>query len=99
MKVLVLMLKSFLHFCTVLVFVSIMKYILSLLILPIKVNEVNYTQVHVEGSLELHSKKSKTLFSFMPEPKAETIPFQTHLNTENYLESPCISIDTNLVKF
>ena len=59
--------------------------------------KVNPTQVHVEGSLEPLSKK--TLFSFMSEPEANTIPFQSHSNKDNYLATPCISIDTNPAKY
>ena len=39
----------------------------------------------------------------MSEPKAETISFQSHSNTDNYIAAPCISFDnhrkcTSLVK-
>ena len=84
------------------ILVSILKYFevhLSPFNLTHQVNKVNSTQVHVEGSFEPPSKKSKILFSFMPESKVEIIPFQSHSNTDNYLASPCISIDTNPAKY
>ena len=56
-------------------------------------------QVHVEGNLESHSKKSKTLFSFMPMPETETTPFQSHSNTDDYLAAPHVSTDINPAKY
>ena len=35
----------------------------------------------------------------MSEPEANTIPFQSHSNKDNYLATPCISIDTNPAKY
>ena len=72
-----------------------------MLFMIIKVNQVNPTQSHAEGSLKPRSKKSKTLFSFMPEHETESIPFQSHSNTDNYLVAPYVSIcmDTNPAKY
>ena len=94
MKVLVLVLKSFLCFCTVLgTCTQVLKYFKYLFI------KVNPTQVHVEGSLEPHSKKSKTLFSFMHDPETETTHFRSHSNTDDYLAAPCVFMDTNPAKY
>ena len=62
-------------------------------------NNVNPTQVHAEGSLEPHSKKSKTLFSFIPDPETETTPFQSHSNTDDYLAAPCVFMDINPARY
>ena len=64
-------------------------------ILKAAVDKVNPTQVHIEGSLEPPLNKSKTIFSFMSEPEAETTPFQSHSNTDDYLTAPFVSMDTN----
>ena len=48
--------------------------------------EIMIIPVHVEGLFEEpHSKKSKTLFSFKPDPETETTPFQSNSNTDDYL--------------
>ena len=63
-----------------------------------QVDKVNPTQVHVEGSFEPPLKKSKTLFIFMPEPEAETIPSRV-IQTQTNIVSPCISIVTDPAKY
>ena len=35
----------------------------------------------------------------MSELEAETTPFQSHSNTDNYLAAPCVSKDTNPAKY
>ena len=64
-------------------------------VLKAAVEKINPVQVHVEGTSEPPLKKSKTLFSFMLEPEAETNSFQSQSNTDNYLAAPCVSMDTN----
>ena len=100
--VLVLILQPFFHFCTVLVYlysstkVGTYKYLntckyfevpLSPFNLIHQSQQVNPTLVHVEGSLKPYSKKSETLFSFMPDPKTEPTPFSKPIQTQWLLSS------------
>ena len=55
----------------------------------------------VNSASEPPQKKAKTLFSFVPERELSIVlpQSQSKNQTGDYLQAPCVSIDTNLATF